>query len=124
MIGTVVERFPPEPAGWEQAWASFVRRVGEPRLVLAPEGRVVSEEVKRKVVASLSQQGKYRRALQTGDLATISIIGTESWSEYAQTVVQVLLLDTLMSVEREISRLNENLTGRGGGSGTKGGTEG
>jgi hypothetical protein len=37
--------------------------------------------------------------------------------------VQVLLLDTLMGVEREISRLNENLTGRGGGFGTKDRTE-
>jgi hypothetical protein len=74
MIGTVVERFPADPAGWKQAWASLVRKVGEPRPVLAAEGRVISEEVKLKVVASLSQQGKYRRALQTGDLAMISVM--------------------------------------------------
>jgi hypothetical protein len=108
--GLVTESFPADVPGWEAAWASFSVKVGTPRQVVPPEGRLVSEDVKRKLVASLAQQGKYRKALQTGDLAMISIMGTESWSEYAQTVVQVLMLDTLMGLERELSRLNEVMT--------------
>jgi hypothetical protein len=107
--GRVVAAFPTNVQGWESAWAQFVQTVGEPREVEAPYGRLVSEEVKRKLVSSLAQQGKYKKALQFGDLAMISIMGTESWSEYAQTVIQVLTLDTLMGIERELSRLNENL---------------
>lgn len=82
LTGGVVESFGVDPGGWERAWARFTQLVGEPRPALpaGEGGAIVSEEVKRKIVQSLAVQGKYRKAFQTGNLATISILGTESWA--------------------------------------------
>lgn len=123
--GNVVEAFP-VPSGWATAWESFVRLVGDPQPIEAVEqtdaveqtpsesdsaGHVISDEVKRDLIESLTQFGKYRKAFETGEFALTSFLGTESWSEYAQTVIEVLILDTLMGIEREVRWLNDRLAG-------------
>ena len=34
-----------------------------------------------------------------------SFIGTESWAEYGQVVLQMAILDTLLSIEEKLERL-------------------
>lgn len=38
-------------------------------------------------------------------MASFSLIGTESWSEYGAVVLQMAILDTLLSIEEKLTLL-------------------
>ncbi len=40
-------------------------------------------------------------------MASFSLIGTESWSEYGAVVLQMAILDTLLSIEEKLGKLVE-----------------
>jgi hypothetical protein len=44
-------------------------------------------------------------------MAFVSLIGTESWSDYGAVVLQVAILDTLLSVEEKLGALVERWSG-------------
>jgi hypothetical protein len=37
-------------------------------------------------------------------VAGISLVGTESWSDYGAAVLQMAILDTLLSIEEKLDR--------------------
>jgi hypothetical protein len=49
--------------------------------------------------------GKYARPFDKDRIAAVSLIGTESWAEYGQVVLQMAILDTLLSIEEKLDRL-------------------
>src|SRR5207244_2817736 len=63
------------------------------------EGRT-PPEVREKVLRLVKKANpKYAKAFTADRLAMVSIIGTESWAEYGQVVLQMAILDTLLSIE-------------------------
>ena len=40
-------------------------------------------------------------------MATVSLVGTESWSDYGAVVLQMAILDTLLSIEEKLEQLAE-----------------
>ena len=54
-------------------------------------------------VAGLFKRGKYALPFRQDRLAAASIVGTESWAEYGQIVLQTAILDTLLSIEEKLS---------------------
>jgi hypothetical protein len=67
---------------------------------------------KRKLVRLLASTGgeKYNRPFAKGQLATMSIVGSESWTDYAQVVLQLMLVDSMATLEEQLSELNARLT--------------
>ena len=69
------------------------------RASLELEGRT-PPEVREKILRLIKKaQPKYAKAFTSDRLAMVSIIGTESWAEYGQVVLQMAILDTLLSIE-------------------------
>lgn len=60
--------------------------------------------VGRQHAISGSRRGKYARPFGTRGLASASVIGTESWSDYGQVVLQMAILDTLLSIEDKLDQ--------------------
>jgi hypothetical protein len=55
-------------------------------------------------------------AIRPGKVALASFAGTESWSDYGNVVLQMAILDTLLSIEQKLSTLlhpDEDDTPRG-----------
>jgi hypothetical protein len=50
---------------------------------------------------------KYAKPFDKGKMASFSLIGTESWSEYGAVVLQMAILDTLLSIEEKLGKLAE-----------------
>jgi hypothetical protein len=50
---------------------------------------------------------KYRKPFESDRLAAASLVGTESWAEYGQVVLQMAMLDTLLSIEEKLGALLE-----------------
>ena len=48
---------------------------------------------------------KYAKPFDKDRLAVASLIGTESWSEYGQVVLQMAIQDTLLSIEEKLARM-------------------
>jgi hypothetical protein len=73
----------------------------EPRAPLFPS----SPDTRRHVLdAMVARNEKYGRPFNaSGKLALISLIGTESWSDYGAVVLQMAILDTLLSIEELLS---------------------
>ena len=57
-----------------------------------------------------SGSGKYDRPFNGDNLAGISIFGGD-WQEYSQVVLQVAILDTLLSIEEKLSALTSGQPG-------------
>ena len=69
-------------------------------------------EVRERILAMFKKaNSKYAKPFDKDRLAVASLIGTESWSEYGQVVLQMAILDTLLSIEEKLDRL----TGKGDG---------
>jgi hypothetical protein len=68
-----------------------------------------SPEIRARILQMFKQVNpKYARPFEKGDrLSTVSLLGTESWSEYGQVVLQMAILDTLLSIEDLLSKDNE-----------------
>jgi hypothetical protein len=49
--------------------------------------------------------GKYGKPFDKDRLVAASLVGTESWSDYGQVVLQMAILDTLLSIEEKLDRI-------------------
>jgi hypothetical protein len=49
---------------------------------------------------------KYAKPFDKDRLATVSVIGG-NWEEYGQIVLQMAILDTLLSIEEKLDRLGK-----------------
>jgi hypothetical protein len=66
---------------------------GPPRFPSSPETR-------RSILNALARGNeKYRRPFDKGTVAQFSAAGTRSWAEYGQVVLEMAILDTLLSIE-------------------------
>lgn len=122
----VVERFPLTQAGWADAWADLLRRdpasarmlldilarreagLGDAALLAPPPPpRFPSSAATRSNILNEIAKGneKYARPFDRGKVALASFIGTESWSDYGNVVLQMAILDTLLSIERKLDQL-------------------
>lgn len=121
----VVERFPLTPAGWAEAWADLLNRdaasaqmmlrilaaesAGADGVMLAPPPppRFPSSAGTRRNILNAIATGneKYARPFDRGKVALASFVGTESWSDYGNVVLQMAILDTLLSIEEKLGQL-------------------
>lgn len=63
-------------------------------------------EVRERILAMLRKaNGKYAKPFEKDRLAVVSLFGTESWAEYGQIVLQMAILDTLLSIEEKLDRI-------------------
>jgi hypothetical protein len=121
----VVERFPLTPQGWADAWSGLLSRdaasaqamlailahraAGGSDVVLAPPPPPrfpSSAETRRNILTEIAKGNeKYARPFDRGKIALASFIGTESWSDYGNVVLQMVILDTLLSIEEKLQDL-------------------
>jgi hypothetical protein len=74
-----------------------------PRFPSAPETRqAILDDISRR-------NEKYARPFDEGAVARASLVGTESWAEYGEVVLQMATLDTLLSIEAKLAALLERL---------------
>ena len=65
-----------------------------------------SLETRRGILEAIARRNdKYARPFDGGRMAFISLIGTESWSDYGAVVLQMAILDTLLSIEEKLGAL-------------------
>ena len=63
-------------------------------------------EIRERILAMFKKgNDKYARPFDKDRLAAASYIGTQSWAEYGQVVLQMAILDTLLSIEEKLDRL-------------------
>jgi hypothetical protein len=63
-------------------------------------------EVRERILALFKKgNSKYAKPFDKDRLAVASFIGTESWAEYGQVVLQMAILDTLLSIEEKLDRI-------------------
>jgi hypothetical protein len=122
----VVERFPLSASGWADAWSSLVKldarsaqhvlailaaRAAARSGVLAPPPPPrfpSSAETRRQILNAIAKGNeKYARPFDIGKIALASFVGTESWSDYGNVVLQMAILDTLLSIEEKLERLRQ-----------------
>jgi membrane protease subunit (stomatin/prohibitin family) len=81
--------------------ANKILRAAQPasRFPSAPETR-------RSILEAISRaNSKYARPFDQGKVASVSLIGTESWAEYGAIVLQMAMLDTLLSIEEKLTEV-------------------
>lgn len=65
-------------------------------------------DVRRQILEAIAATNdKYAKPFDKGKMAFVSLIGTESWSDYGAVVLQMAILDTLLSVEEKLGALVE-----------------
>jgi hypothetical protein len=125
----VQERFPLTEDGWRNAWQSLARSDGTAAAKVAarlekraadaaaasaarvltppPPPRFPSPPGTRKQILEAIAKGneKYARPFDRGKIALVSLFGTESWADYGSVVLQMAILDTLLSIEEKLGRL-------------------
>lgn len=76
----------------------------------AMDGRgLASFQRRRDILENLKQTGgKYAKPFEKGELASLSFFGGD-WNDYAQIVMNMVMVDTLLNIERELVRLNEGM---------------
>jgi hypothetical protein len=63
-------------------------------------------EVRERILGMFKKgNSKYAKPFDKDRLSSASFIGTESWAEYGQVVLQMAILDTLLSIEEKLDRL-------------------
>ena len=91
--------------------AEYDRLVAEGRKAGPPDPLAgitqrTSPEVRARILAMVKKgNGKYAKPFDKDRLAGLSLIGTESWADYGQVVLQMAILDTLLSIEEKLDRL-------------------
>jgi hypothetical protein len=71
------------------------------RFASAPEKR-------REILEAIARTSeKYARPFDKGRVASVSMIGTDSWSDYGAVVLQMAILDTLLSIEEKLASSGE-----------------
>jgi hypothetical protein len=126
----VLERFPLTETGWAMAWSrlaeldqaaaqAIVRwlAVQEQASAAAVSGTVLpkapprfpsSVETRRRILQAIATGNeKYARPFDRGKVALASLIGTESWADYGNVVLQMAILDTPLSIEEKLGMLAE-----------------
>lgn len=126
----VLERFPLTESGWADAWSSLVKRdpvsaqailqgladrdlagslAHRASVLQGPPARFPSSLRKRRAILEAIAKGneKYARPFDKGKVAIASLLGTESWAEYGSVVLQMAILDTLLSIEEKLGALLE-----------------
>jgi hypothetical protein len=73
-------------------------------------GGLAPLKVRRQLLAKLAGYGKYAKPFQTGDLATLNILGGD-WNEYAEVVLSMLIADTLLNIEERLGELSRTMAG-------------
>jgi hypothetical protein len=77
-----------------------------PQLAPPPARFPSSPETRRAILEAVAKKNeKYARPFEHGDVAIVSLIGTESWSDYGAVVLQMAMLDTLMSIVAKLGEL-------------------
>jgi hypothetical protein len=72
----------------------------------APPRFPSSVETRRRILQAIATGNeKYARPFDRGKVALASLIGTESWADYGNVVLQMAILDTLLSVEEKLGAL-------------------
>lgn len=65
-----------------------------------------SADTRRQILEAVAaSNGKYAKPFDKGKMSALSLFGTESWSEYGQVVLQMAMLDTLLSIEQLLQRI-------------------
>lgn len=68
-----------------------------------------SVEQKKKILVNLiSSAGKYSKPFKKGEMALVSVFGGD-WNDYAQVVMNIIISDTLLSIEQTLKRIEEKL---------------
>jgi hypothetical protein len=82
------------------------RNAGKPMVVEEPRAPRRSSPETRAAIAGIFKtgNGKYARPFQGAGMAGISLLGGD-WDEYSQVVLQVAILDTLLSIEEKLTAL-------------------
>lgn len=124
----VQERYPLTEDGWHDAWRTIERtdpaaiskiaavlerraaedaRKGPAVLSAPPPPRFPSSPHTRRAILEMVARSneKYARPFDRGKLARASVAGTTSWAEYGDTVLQMAILDTLLSIEDKLGAL-------------------
>jgi hypothetical protein len=124
----VQERFPLTQEGWRDAWHSFARsdpaaagKVAARLAARAAEGDLRAAAVlappppprfpssagtRRQILDAIARSNeKYARPFDRGKIAYASLLGTESWADYGNVVLQMAILDTLLSIEEKLGNL-------------------
>lgn len=125
----VQERYPLTEDGWRDAWRTIERtdpaaiskiaavlerraaedaaRKGAAVLSPPPPPRFPSSPGTRRAILEMVARSneKYARPFDRGKLARASVAGTTSWAEYGDTVLQMAMLDTLLSIEDKLGAL-------------------
>jgi len=74
----------------------------------APPRFPSSVETRRRILQAIaSGNEKYARPFFKGKIAIASLFGTESWAEYGSVVLQMAILDTMLSIEEKLGALTE-----------------
>ena len=90
------------------ARAVYDQLVADPNYQSAPArarvGRFPSSlQTRRGILEGIARRNeKYARPFDGGKMAAVSLIGTESWSDYGAVVLQMAILDTLLSIEEKL----------------------
>jgi hypothetical protein len=72
-----------------------------------------SPDTRREILDAIADGNpKYAKPFTVNDVAPYSLIGTQSWSDYGAVVLQMAILDTLLSIEEKLDRLTENSEAR------------
>lgn len=63
-------------------------------------------EARRQILEAIAtSNSKYAKPFEKGKMAQVSLFGTESWSDYGAVVLQMAILDTLLSIEEKLEAL-------------------
>jgi hypothetical protein len=93
----------------EQA-AGIRRRVTD--LPETPRRFPATPQARREILESIAAKNeKYAKPFDRGKVAVVSLVGTESWAEYGEVVLQMATLDTLISIEEKLSELLQRMDG-------------
>jgi hypothetical protein len=70
-----------------------------------------SPQNKKRIVRSFAASAgeKYSRPFTQGQVALVSFLGTDSWTDYGQIVLQLMLVDSLATLEQQLGELNKRL---------------
>jgi len=87
-------------------------RQAAPKGAATMDGRgLASFSVRRDILSNLRDTGgKYTKPFERGQLANLSILGGD-WNDYAQIVMNMVIADTLMNIERELTIIRERTEG-------------
>jgi hypothetical protein len=99
-------------AEYDRLLAERIAAAVEQGVHIAATGRVIpprsSPEVRARLLQLIKQANpKYAKPFEKDRIAAFSLVGTESWAEYGQVVLQMAILDTLLSIEELLTKAND-----------------